>query len=102
MRKKWADQVRRTGDNWKPIIYVTRKPGICSILGSRSLLVPRLSGVSGTRLRIARYSFQVWRTILGLSMLELNNDDSSVHVDLEEEKILKEEKTDAAHPWGLP
>ena len=35
-------------------------------------------------------------------MLELNNDDSSVHVDLEEEKILKEEKTDAAHPWGLP
>ncbi len=41
-------------------------------------------------------------SILGLSMLELINDDSSVHVELEEEKILKEEKTDAAHPWVCP
>ncbi len=64
-------------------IYVTRKPGICSILGSHCSF-PR---------------FQVWRTILGLCMLELIN---SVHVELEEEKILKEEKTDAAHPWVCP
>ncbi len=33
-------------------------------------------------------------------MLELIID--SVHVELEEEKILKEEKTDAAHPWVCP
>ncbi len=35
-------------------------------------------------------------------MLELINDDSSVHVELEEEKILKEEETDAVHPWVCP
>ncbi len=35
-------------------------------------------------------------------MLELINDDSSVHVELEEENILKEEKTDAVHPWVCP